>query len=879
MKIKLNFVFVISMLTIFISSFVYASSNIKGDINSDGKVDLVDVFLTYNHYLKNGSLTADKKAISDINSDGKVDLLDVFLVYNVYLKSQDVLATSISINPNVKTLEVGESFSLNATILPANTTNKTITWESSNNKVATVNSNGVITGINSGNCTIFAKTQNGKTAQCLVTVNTDKAPEITVSSSDDSVILAGSEVTYTIKVADSNLKSVDKSKLTFSDSGDGYDDKTVNYITTQISDFDYTTNTMSVTVKTKDDTDACGHLTLNIEEGFAVDSNGNKNSKFTRNDYVASLNSSTAEGLISAVVGVGNSFYIKNYDFYIDDQVKEKDRTTNEYTFSGLSTGTSYKITVNVEFYTGKSNDNTLNGYIEKYVRVFPTSGAEIYFIDVSEDPKATNSKSAADAIFIKTATGKTILIDSGYSANNSDLNTKNGGTVITNFLKNELKFNGNKIDYFILTHYDSDHIGGFSTLIKNYSFDNIVVGCVSETYSSISTPLKTVLDYGKSKNLITVTAGNCIKIDGCMLNIFNPYPHSDIPDKFYDSIYTESGTKSATGYRQGAFNYKNSSSSLLQVGSAPYYQTTHTKQNNQSVIVKLICGSRKMLFMGDAEFFTEEILLGKVRDEINLANNSVEFTKPSGTTSEGTTGKYGYLSDSTGLPVRFSSGYNKGNSPDANIVTTNLNLVKDIMVSEGLKTTSQVESKYHLSRLTKKDITAQVLKKGHHGVKNTTSEQFLFAVSPNKIISTGSAKYGSSLISYLDYGVDFRVRKYYENTASGAESSVKDSLKLVKSNKVGNQKYGLQNNLHTINSQSYYKANWFYSVYGPSEHKFTDDEISSSSKMTSNPYKSYIKISTTNGLAWIGYSDISNYIHDMQYYYTDKCSTKKATN
>ena len=74
MKIKLNFVFVISMLTIFISSFVYASSNIKGDINSDGKVDLVDVFLTYNHYLKNGSLTADKKAISDINSDGNVDL-------------------------------------------------------------------------------------------------------------------------------------------------------------------------------------------------------------------------------------------------------------------------------------------------------------------------------------------------------------------------------------------------------------------------------------------------------------------------------------------------------------------------------------------------------------------------------------------------------------------------------------------------------------------------------------------------------------------------------------------------------------------------------------------------------------------------------------
>lgn len=47
----------------------------------------------------------------------------------------------------------------------------------------------------------------------------------------------------------------------------------------------------------------------------------------------------------------------------------------------------------------------------------------------------------------------------------------------------------------------------------------------------------------------------------------------------------------------------------------------------------------KKNAIYGRCRIFTEEILLGKVRDEINLANNSVEFTKPSGTTSEGTTG------------------------------------------------------------------------------------------------------------------------------------------------------------------------------------------------------------------------------------------------
>ena len=79
------------------------------------------------------------------------------------------------------TLEIGESETLTATILPNNATDKTVTWTSSDQAVATV-ANGKITAIGSGNATITATTSNGKTATCIVTVN-EPAPEVIEATS------------------------------------------------------------------------------------------------------------------------------------------------------------------------------------------------------------------------------------------------------------------------------------------------------------------------------------------------------------------------------------------------------------------------------------------------------------------------------------------------------------------------------------------------------------------------------------------------------------------------------------------------------------------------------------------------------------------------
>ncbi len=88
-------------------------------------------------------------------------------LYAVWAKATN--ATSVSLNKTSITLEKGKSETLTATVKPSNSSNKSITWTSSNTSVATV-SGGKVTAKKAGTATITAKTSNGKTATCKVTV-------------------------------------------------------------------------------------------------------------------------------------------------------------------------------------------------------------------------------------------------------------------------------------------------------------------------------------------------------------------------------------------------------------------------------------------------------------------------------------------------------------------------------------------------------------------------------------------------------------------------------------------------------------------------------------------------------------------------------------
>jgi len=80
------------------------------------------------------------------------------------------LASGITLDRTELSMKVGDSpVTLVAKVTPASTSDKTVTWRSSNEKVATVDSNGKVTPIGNGETTITAEA-NGYTATCKLSV-------------------------------------------------------------------------------------------------------------------------------------------------------------------------------------------------------------------------------------------------------------------------------------------------------------------------------------------------------------------------------------------------------------------------------------------------------------------------------------------------------------------------------------------------------------------------------------------------------------------------------------------------------------------------------------------------------------------------------------
>lgn len=80
-----------------------------------------------------------------------------------------ISVSSISVSKNNVTLTQGKSETITASVSPSNATNKTITWSSSNNSIATV-TNGKIVAVGVGSAKIYASAHNGQKAECTVVV-------------------------------------------------------------------------------------------------------------------------------------------------------------------------------------------------------------------------------------------------------------------------------------------------------------------------------------------------------------------------------------------------------------------------------------------------------------------------------------------------------------------------------------------------------------------------------------------------------------------------------------------------------------------------------------------------------------------------------------
>ncbi len=185
-----------------------------------------------------------------VGEDGKV-AIDAAKGGKYVLWKKNTVATtipveSISLNKSTLTLTVGKSETLTAKVAPDNATNQEVTWESSNDKVATV-SNGKVTAKAKGTATItVASSENANIKKtCTVTVKAATIPVTKVKLNKTKLTLNLGK-SYTLKATISPSNASNKG-VTFSSSK-----KTVATVSSKGVVKAKKVGTTTITVKTKD---------------------------------------------------------------------------------------------------------------------------------------------------------------------------------------------------------------------------------------------------------------------------------------------------------------------------------------------------------------------------------------------------------------------------------------------------------------------------------------------------------------------------------------------------------------------------------------------------------------------------------------------------
>ena len=128
--------------------------------------------------------TSNKPSVATVDSNGKITAVaegtaiivvathDGGKIATCKVIVDHVHVTDVTLDKTTATLTVGDTVTLTATVSPEDATDKSVTWTSDNESVATIDSNGKITAVAEGTAIIVVATHDGgKIATCKVIVN------------------------------------------------------------------------------------------------------------------------------------------------------------------------------------------------------------------------------------------------------------------------------------------------------------------------------------------------------------------------------------------------------------------------------------------------------------------------------------------------------------------------------------------------------------------------------------------------------------------------------------------------------------------------------------------------------------------------------------
>jgi uncharacterized protein YjdB len=219
--------------------------------------------------------------------------------------SVKVSTKTIKLNKTSVSVIAGKKTDLNATVSPSDSADKTVKWKSSNTKIATVDSNGMVTGKAPGKATITATVTGAKDVKVTVTVTPPVTAKSVKLNKSSATVGKGKTITLSATISPSNTNN-----------------KTVNWKSSNIK---------VAKVDSKGKVTAVGAGTATIT---ATTSNGKKTTATITVPYTKTLSAGTwkagkdlPEGRyrITTTNGTGNLIIASGTDRFVNEILSSED--------------------------------------------------------------------------------------------------------------------------------------------------------------------------------------------------------------------------------------------------------------------------------------------------------------------------------------------------------------------------------------------------------------------------------------------------------------------------------------------------------------------------------------------------------------------------
>lgn len=169
--------------------------------------------------VKNGDATVTAKLLKEKNKGATEDVTATFKV------SVKTFVTAITVANNKVSMTNGSTYELKTTVEPETASDKTLAYESSDEKIVTVDDKGVITAVAPGKATVTIKAKDGSEKTCPVEV-TVISPVTEITTSADAFNLytkqtaeIKAEVNKDASVKELSYKSADETIATVDEKG------------------------------------------------------------------------------------------------------------------------------------------------------------------------------------------------------------------------------------------------------------------------------------------------------------------------------------------------------------------------------------------------------------------------------------------------------------------------------------------------------------------------------------------------------------------------------------------------------------------------------------------------------------------------------------